>query len=126
MKRKFLDYWEKNTKKLDYPYEYFINIEDYEKSIIELQKLGESAYYNMLNDNYPDWSEIDRTNEIIKIFKMRNAREITELYNKAAVTKLTDVYGKFLKVTQKECGFIPLLCQTTWLYKKLRIKKCWY
>ena len=125
MKRKFLDYWEKITKTLAYPYEYFINIEDYEKSIIELQKLGESAYYIMLNDNYPVWSEIDRTNEI-KIFKMRNAREITELYNKADVSKLTDIYGKFLKVSQKECGIIPLLCQSTWLYKELAIKICWY
>ena len=94
-----------------------MNIEDYEKSIIELHKLGESAYYIMVNDNYPERSEIDRTNETIRIFNMRNGRVWTELYNQGDVLLLTDVCENFIKISKEDVGVNLLFCVSLPRYK---------
>ena len=65
-----------------------------------------------------DQEEIHRTNEIIKLFIIKNGREVTELYNKADVILLADIFEKFIKVSISEFGINLLyhisLPGTTW------------
>ena len=66
-------------KKLTYPYEYFNNIDEYKKTVNNLRK---EDFVSKLKDDYPDFSEIARTNEIIKVFDFKNGDELTKLYLK--------------------------------------------
>ena len=123
----------KNT--LAYPYEFYKTLDDYEKPINELLEAGNEAYYSKTKNEIPDQKEIDRTNQIIKLFNIQNGRELTELYNKADVILLADIFEKFIKVSMLEFDINPLyhisLPGTTWSdglkYTKVElelIKKC--
>ena len=119
LKSNFPNHWMIFKKKLAYPYEYYKTIEDYENPIDTLLHCGNEAYYSRTKNSIPDQEEIDRTNEIIKIFNIKNGRELTELYNKADVIILADIFEKFIKVSISEFGINPLyhisLPGTTWL-----------
>ena len=65
------------NKKLAYPYEYFKNLEDYNKDI---SKLTKQDYFSKLKNDYPDDIEIERTNKIIQTFNIKNGEELTQLY----------------------------------------------
>ena len=118
LKRNFPNHWNLLKKKLSYPYEFYKNLEDYEKPIEELLKAGKEVYFSKTKNEILDQEEIDRTNEIIKLFNIKNGRELTELYNKADVILLADIFEKFLKVSITEFGINPLyhisLPRTTW------------
>ena len=118
LKRNFPNHWMLLKNKLAYPYEFYKTLEDYEKPIDELSKSGREAYFCKTKNKIPDQEELDRTNEIRKIFNIRNGRELTELYNKADVILLTDIFEKFIKVSISEFGINPLyhtsLPGTTW------------
>ena len=105
-------------EQLAYPYECYKTLEDYEKPIEELIESGNEAYFSKTKNKIPDQVEIDRTNEIIKLFNIKNGRELTELYNKADVILLADIFEKFMKVSISEFGINPLyhisLPGTTW------------
>ena len=95
------------NKKLAYPYEYFKNLEDYNKDISTLTK---QDYYSKLKNNYPDDEEIKRTNKIIQTFKIKNGRELTQLYLKSDVILLADVFEKFITTSFKTFKINPLYC----------------
>ena len=118
LKRNFPNHWNLLKKKLAYLYEFYKNLEDYEKPIEELVKAGKEAYFSKTKNEIPDQEEIYRRNEIIKLFIVKNGRELTELYNKADVILLADIFEKLLKVSITEFGINPLyhisLPGTTW------------
>ena len=62
----------------------------------------------MLKNGYPDDREIERTNEIIERFNIKNGEELTELYLKSDVILLADVFEKFIKISVNEYGINPL------------------
>ena len=53
---------------------------------------------------YYDQEQIDRTKESIKLFNIKNGREIIERYNKANVLQLADVFEKIFEVSVSEFG----------------------
>ena len=105
-------------KRLAYPYEFYKTLEDNEKTIDEVLKPGEEAFFIKTKYKIPDQEEIVRTNEIIKLFNIKNDRELPELYKKADVILLADIFEKFIKVSLTEFGINPLyhisLPGTTW------------
>ena len=62
-KTEFPDKWMYFTKKLAYPYEYFNNIENYQKPVDNLKK---EDFFSKIKKVYPDDEEIERTKENIK------------------------------------------------------------
>ena len=118
LKRLFPNHWMLLKNKLAYPYEFYKTLEDYEKPIDELLKSGQEAYFSRTKNKLPDKEEIDRTNEIIKLFNIKNGKELAEIYNKADVILLTDIFEKIIKVSIWEFGINPLyhisLPGTTW------------
>ena len=73
-----------------------------------MEELGEKAYYSTLNNDYPDQLELHKTNHNINIFKIRNGRELTRLYNKADVILLADISEIFIETIMKEFKIIRL------------------
>ena len=118
LKKHFPNPWMLLKNKLAYPYEFYKTLEDYEKPIEQLLESGNEAYFSKTKKKIPNQKEIDRTNEIIKLFKIKNGRELTELYCKADVILLADIFEKFIKVSLSEFGIKPLyhisLPGTTW------------
>ena len=118
LKKHFPNHWMLLKNKLAYPYEFYKTLEDYEKPIEELLNAGQEAYFKKSKNKIPDQDEIDRTNEIIKLFNIKNGRELTELYCKADVILLADIFEKFFVVSKTEFGINPLyhisLPGTTW------------
>ena len=118
LKKHFPNHWMLLKNKLAYPYEFYKPLEDYEKPINELLESGNEAYFSKTKNKIPDQDEINRTNEIIKLFNIKNGRELTELYCKADVILLADIFEKFLNVSKTEFGVNPLyhisLPGTTW------------
>ena len=92
------------TKKLACRNEYFKKLEDYEKSIEELLKPGKEACFSKVGKKCHNQEEIDRKNEVMKLFIIKNGRELTELYNKADAIRLADIFEKFIKVSISEFG----------------------
>ena len=76
LKTGFPDKWKYLTEKLAYPYEYFNSIEDYQKPVDNLKK---EYFSSRLQNKCPDDEEIERTEEIIKIFDIKNGQELTEI-----------------------------------------------
>ena len=64
----------------------------------------------MYKKKCPDDEEIERTTESIKIFKIRNGEEMTEIYLKSHVLLLACVFEKFIKVSVNEVGINPFYC----------------
>ena len=68
LKTEFPDKWKYLTKKLDYPYEFFNSIDDYQKSVDNLNK---EDFFSKLKNKCPDDKEIERTKEFIKRFNIK-------------------------------------------------------
>ena len=107
MKKEFPDNWKLLNKKLAYPYEYFKNLEDYNKDISNLTK---QDYFSKLKNDYPDNIEIERTNKIIQTFNIKNGEELTQLYLKSDVILLADVFEKFISTSYETFKINPLYC----------------
>ena len=118
LKKHFPNHWMLLKNKLAYPYEFYKTLGDYEKPIENLLKAGNEAYFSKTKNRIPDRGEIDRTNDVIRLFNIKNGRELTELYCKADVILLADIFEKFIKVSKTEFGINPLyhnsLPGTTW------------
>ena len=71
LKKQVPDKWQYLNKKLAYPYEYFNNIEDYQKPVDNLQK---EEFFSKLKNDYPDDEEIERTKQIIKLFNIKSGK----------------------------------------------------
>ena len=107
LKKQFPDKWQYLNKKLAYPYEYFNNIDDYQKPVNNLKK---EDFFSKLKNDYPDDDEIERTKEIIKLFNIKDGEELTKLYCKSDVILLADVFEKFVNVSTEEYTINPLYC----------------
>ena len=107
MKKEFPDKWQYLNKKLAYPYENFNSIDDYKKPVNNLKK---EDFFSKLKNDYPDDDEIERTEEVIKLFNIKDGEELTKLYCKTDVILLADVFEKFVKVSTKEYKINPLYC----------------
>ena len=84
-----------------YPYEHFKSFEDYE---VSFDSLSRESYYSKLTNSCPNEEEIERTSKIIDRFRIKNGKELTELYLKTDVILLADIFEKFIKVSVKEFG----------------------
>ena len=104
MKREFPDPWEFSIEKLAHPYEYFNKIEDYHKLV---KKLKKEDFFSKLKNACPDDSEIERNNQIINLFDIKNGEN---LYLKTVIVMLVHVLQKFINVSTKEHGINPLVC----------------
>ena len=107
LKTGFPDKWKYFTKKLAYPYEYFNSIDDYQKSVDNLEK---EHFFSKLKNKCPDDEEIERTMDIIKRFHNKNGEELTQQYLKIDVLLLACVFEKTIKISVNEFGINPLSC----------------
>ena len=107
LKKEFSNKWQYLKKKLEYPYEYFNNIDGYKKPVDNLKK---EDFFSKLKNDYPNDEEIERTKEIIKLFNIKDGEELTKLYCKSDVILLADVFEKFVKVSTEEYKINPLYC----------------
>ena len=107
LKKEFPDKWQYLNKKLAYPYEYFKSIDDYKKPVNNLKK---EDFFSKLKNDYPDDEEIERTEEIIKLFNIKDGEELTRLYCKSDVILLADVFEEFVKVSTEENKINRLYC----------------
>ena len=107
LKTGFPDKWKNLTKKLEYPYEHFNMIDDYQKPVDNLKK---EDFFSKLKKDYPADEEIEKTKEFIKRFNIKNGEELTQIYLKSDVLLLTCVFDKFIKVSVNELGINPLYC----------------
>ena len=71
MKKQVPDKWHCLNQKLAYRYEYFNNIEDYQKPDDNLQK---EDFFSKLKNDYPDDVEIERTKQNIKLFNIKSGK----------------------------------------------------
>ena len=90
-----------------YPYEYFNNIDDYQKPVDNLKK---EYFFSKLKNKCPDDEEIERTMNIIDKFNIKNGKELTEINLKSDVLLLTCVFEKFIKVSFNDFEIKPLHC----------------
>ena len=69
LKTELPDKWKFLTKKLAYPYENFVSIDDYQKPVDNLEK---EDFFSKLKKRCPDDEEMERTKDIFKnsILKM--------------------------------------------------------
>ena len=72
-------------KKLAYPYEY-LNLGNFQEPLI----LTKEDLWSTLKQKTPPDEEINRTQEIIKKFNVKNGQELTMLYLKLDVLQLAD------------------------------------
>ena len=95
MKTEFPDKCKSLTKKIACPYDYFNDIDDYQKPVDNLKK---EDFFSKLQNNFPDDKEIERTKEIIKRVNIKDGEELTEIYLKSDVFLLTCVFEELIKV----------------------------
>ena len=90
-------------KKLAYPYEYF-NLNNFQEPL----NLSPVDFWSTLKQTTPSLEEINRTQEIIKKYDLKNGQELTELYLKMDVLQLSDVFENFVEKATLEYGINPL------------------
>ena len=86
-------------KKLAYPYEYFTL-----DNIQEPLNLTKEDFWSTLKQTTPPDEEINRTQEIIKKFEVKNGQELTMIYLKMDVLQLADVFENFVEKATLEYG----------------------
>ena len=90
-------------QKLAYPYEKGKTIESYYKPL----KLGKEDYFSTLKQSNPGFKEILRTQAIIVNNRITNIKELTMLYLKNDVLKLTDIFQNYIDTCKKTYGINP-------------------
>ena len=90
-------------KKLAYPYEY-LNLGNFQEP---LNLTKEDFWSTLKQTTLPD-EEINRTQEIIKKFNVKNGQELTMLYLKMDVLQLADVFEMFVEKATLEYSINPL------------------
>ena len=90
-------------KKLAYPYEY-LNL----SNIQEPLNLSPEDFWSTLKQTTPSLEEINRRQEIIKKYDLKNGQELTELYLKMDVLQLTEVFENFVEKATLEYSINPL------------------
>ena len=79
LKTEIPDKWKFLPIKLDYPYEYFNSIDDFQKLVNKLKK---GDFFSKLKKDYPSEEEIEKTKQSFKLFNIKNGEELTQLYLK--------------------------------------------
>ena len=79
-------------KKLAYPYEYLSH-----SNFQEPLNLTKADFWSTLKQEAPPDEEINRTQEIIRKFNLKNGQELTMLYLKRDVLQLADVFENFVE-----------------------------
>ena len=108
LKTGFPDKWQYLTKKQAYTYEYNNSIDGYKESVDDLKKKDsrkKKKIYVLTDDE-----EIEKTNEFIEKFNIKNREDLTEINLKSDVLLLACVFEKFIKVSYNEFGINPLYC----------------
>ena len=90
-------------KKLAYPYEY-LNL----SNIQEPLNLSPEDFWSTLKHLTPSLQEINRSQEIIKKYDLKNGQELTMFYLKMDVLQLADVMENFVEKSTLEYGINPL------------------
>ena len=72
--------------------------------------LKKENFFSKLKNDFPNDEEIKRTKEIIKLFNIKDGKELTKLYCKSDVNFLADVFEIFVKVSIEEYKINPLYC----------------
>ena len=90
-------------KKLAYPYDN-LNL----SNIQEPLNLSPEDFWSTLKQTTPSLEEINRTQEFIKKYDLKNGQELTELYLKMDVLQLTEVFENFVEKSTLEHGINPL------------------
>ena len=96
-------------RKLAYPYEKVRTIESYYKPL----KLVREDFFSTLQQSYPDFEEIIRTQAIIVKNRTTNLIELTMLYLKNDVLLLTDIFQNYIDTCKKAYGINPLYSYST-------------
>ena len=99
--------WNFLTKQLAHPYECFNSFDDYQRPVDNFKK---EDFFIKLKIDYLSDEEIERTNEIIKLFNVKNGEKLTRLFLKSDVLLLTCVFEKTIKVSIRELDINPLYC----------------
>ena len=99
--------WKHLIKKLAYPFEYFKSIDEHQKPV---DNLKEEDFFSKLKNKCPDDEEVERTEQVIKLFDIKHWEEPTQLYLKSDVLLLACVFEKLTKVSINEFGINPLYC----------------
>ena len=107
LRQEFPDKWPNLKKKLAYPYQYFNNIDDYQKPVNNLRK---EDFFSKLKNKCPEQYEIARTKKIMELFDIKNGEEVTKLFCESDVNLLADVSERIVIVSFEEYGFNPLYC----------------
>ena len=94
LKTGFPDKWKYLTKKSAYPYDHFNSLDDYQKPVDNLKN---EDFFSKLKNDFPSDEEIERLEENIKKFNIKNCEELTEIFLKNDVLLLTCVFEKFIK-----------------------------
>ena len=89
-------------KKLAYPYEY-LNLSDIQEPL----NLTKENFWSTLKQTTPPDAEINRTQEIIQKFRVKNGQELTIIYFKMDVLQLADVFETFVEKATLEYGINP-------------------
>ena len=82
-------------------------MDDYQKPVDNLKK---EYFFSKLKNKCLDDEEIQRTMDVIKVFKNKHGQELTEIFLKSDVLLLACVSEKFIKVSVGEFGINPLYC----------------
>ena len=99
--------WKLLIKKLAYPYENFNKLDDFQNPDENLKK---EDFFRKLENDCPSDEEIESTKEIIKLFNIKSAEELTKLFLKSDVLLPAYVFQKFIKVSINELGINTLFC----------------
>ena len=91
-------------QKIAYPYEYFNT-----KNFNEPLNL-KNDFFSTLNQGCPNDCDIERTNEIINRFCIKNGIQLTMLYLKTDVLQLADIFENFIKTSKINYEINPLYC----------------
>ena len=90
-------------KKMAYAYEYLSH-----KNFQEPLNLSLEDFWSTLKQTTPPDEEINRTQDIIKKYDLKNGQELTMLYLKMDVLQLADVFENFVAKATLEYGINPL------------------
>ena len=118
-KKKFPEKWQNLNQKLAYPYEFFNSIDDYKKPVDNLNK---EIFFSKLKNRCPDDDEIERTREIIKVFDIKNGKELTQLYLKGDAILFPIILKNLWKYLPKNMVLILYIVS---LYRGILINALW-
>ena len=93
LKIEFPDNWKHLIKNIAFPYEYFKNLDDYQKTVDNLKK---EDLFSKLKNDYPSDKEGEKTKEISNLFNVKNGEHLSHLYLRSDVLLLACVFEKVI------------------------------